>query len=220
VESIRELLPLDGTREEKYKRNNPMIHDIQLREIGTGCFTQFAMINHSCTPNAIIQFTAGDADRRMIVRAIRNIERDEEITVSYIDVMQSTQKRQKILQEMYGFRCRCSRCIEIDEYWDYIEPMMDMTIEQLEMPNIQTVSKIISRISNEAEDITPPKDNLLYITENYTANCSVLEAKLDKREFASAVPNAQYIVVLRHLIYGSVHPMTTLAWIVLVKCRW
>jgi len=98
--------------------------------------------------------------------------------------------------------------------------MMDMTIEQLEMPNIQTVSKIISRILNEAEDITPPKDNLLYITENYTANCSVLEAKLDQREFASAVPNAQYIVVLRHLIYGSVHPMTTLAWIVLVKCRW
>jgi hypothetical protein len=197
-----------------------MIHDVQLREIGTGCFTQFAMINHSCIPNAVIQFTCGETERKLIVKALRDIAMDEEITVSYIDVMQSTSKRQSILEEMYKFRCTCMRCSEGDEYWDYIEPMMDMTIEQLQMPNIEMLERITKQILIDTNVKIPPKDSHLYIIENYTANCSVLETKLDSRDFLSAIPHARYIVVLRHLIYGSAHPMTTLGWIVLLKCRW
>jgi len=63
--------------------------------------------NHSCLPNA--QSTV-DEDGKVAVRALRDIEADEEVTISYIDAMQDYDVRRKTLKEHYGFDCSCARC--------------------------------------------------------------------------------------------------------------
>ena len=49
-------------------------------------------------------------DGRVVVRALRDIEVDEELTISYVDATGSYDDRRKTLTEHYGFECRCERC--------------------------------------------------------------------------------------------------------------
>lgn len=83
------------------------------------------MVNHSCVPNAYVQFSGRDA----ILRAYRSIEKDEEVTISYIgkpavaprerahacpnmasDCTVHRSHRQSALQEHYHFVCKCPKC--------------------------------------------------------------------------------------------------------------
>lgn len=66
------------------------------------------LINHSCDPNCHYVF---DSDvGTMNFRALRRIAPGEEITVSYIDTVQSTSKRGAALLATKHFVCICPRC--------------------------------------------------------------------------------------------------------------
>lgn len=75
--------------------------------LGFGVFPVAAMtINHSCRPNLInIYF-----DGKMEYRSIREIQKDEELTVSYINCLQGFTKRREELVTTRLFQCRCTRC--------------------------------------------------------------------------------------------------------------
>jgi hypothetical protein len=72
-----------------------------------GLVPKCARINHSCRPNCL-NFWSEKTSKR-IIYAGRDIEKGEEITVSYIPLLKSTQQRQERLQQ-YGFTCTCSAC--------------------------------------------------------------------------------------------------------------
>ncbi|KXZ47298.1 hypothetical protein GPECTOR_36g24 [Gonium pectorale] len=76
-----------------------------------GLWPEFALLNHSCAPNAV-NFVVGDA---MVVRACRPIRAGEEVTISYLGRPQLLpfRKRISILSEDYGFECTCQRCVII-----------------------------------------------------------------------------------------------------------
>ncbi|KAK8138367.1 SET and MYND [Apiospora sp. TS-2023a] len=65
-----------------------------------------AMVNHSCTPSAFVQFIG----RRAVLRAYRSIQEDEEVTLSYIACESHRSHRQRTLKERYHFQCNCPRC--------------------------------------------------------------------------------------------------------------
>ncbi|KAI1131278.1 SET domain-containing protein [Nemania abortiva] len=65
-----------------------------------------AMVNHSCMPNAFVQFVG----RKAVLHAYQEIKKDEEIQISYIDCNQHLAQRQEDLMERYYFTCTCSRC--------------------------------------------------------------------------------------------------------------
>uniref|UniRef100_A0A0G4IEN2 SET domain-containing protein n=1 Tax=Chromera velia CCMP2878 TaxID=1169474 RepID=A0A0G4IEN2_9ALVE len=75
--------------------------------LGIALFRTVAMTNHSCWPNAEVDYTL---DKRSIVRALRDVLPGEEIVQSYIDEALPLDKRQKALRTDYGFMCRCSKC--------------------------------------------------------------------------------------------------------------
>lgn len=54
--------------------------DADIGQTGLFLSPALAMVNHSCVPNAYVQFSGRDA----ILRAYRSIEKDEEVTISYI----------------------------------------------------------------------------------------------------------------------------------------
>ena len=78
-----------------------------------GLFHTLSFINHACVPNAVDSWVMADFTRHQ-VRAVRTIEKDEEILVSYRleneFVYGSREYRRQKLLETKGFRCECSEC--------------------------------------------------------------------------------------------------------------
>jgi SET domain len=80
--------------------------------MGVAMFSTHACFNHSCRPNARAVGSSRDTRGvRMKVVAMRRIEPDEQLTISYIDESLPTSARQKHLQVSYGFVCRCEKCL-------------------------------------------------------------------------------------------------------------
>ncbi|KAG8925652.1 hypothetical protein FRC01_009868 [Tulasnella sp. 417] len=67
-------------------------------------------LNHSCLPNAAPAYRYDNGCVRQDVRALNEIEADEEVTISYIESASPLSSRQTALRRTYGFECACSRC--------------------------------------------------------------------------------------------------------------
>jgi SET domain len=95
---------------EKLESNAFTVSDYDLSSIsGIGLYALAAAINHSCNPNCCQTFDLSTS-AAVSIRALRNIEKGEEITIAYIDVGKPTWWRRKELQKAYGFLCSCNRC--------------------------------------------------------------------------------------------------------------
>ena len=79
----------------------------------SGLFYQISRINHSCNPNACITWIMNDFQRQQ-VRAMKVIEKGEEIVINYQDKVKfnfgSREYRQKVMMEKMAFICSCSEC--------------------------------------------------------------------------------------------------------------
>lgn len=71
----------------------------------SGLWCHFAYCNHSCLPNAEKSFKDGV----LTLRATRDIDEGEEITISYGEYIDQTEKLQA-LQRIWGFKCDCRVC--------------------------------------------------------------------------------------------------------------
>ncbi|KAF4590778.1 hypothetical protein EYR40_009375 [Pleurotus pulmonarius] len=81
----------------------------------TGVFNELSRINHSCCPNADRTFHRASLSMRLY--AVRDIQKGEEITTSYCDLLAPFAKRQQYLAR-YGIHCECPPClypVESDE---------------------------------------------------------------------------------------------------------
>ena len=77
------------------------------RMVGFGIFPFIgSTINHDCYPNCSYSYING----KLECRSIRDIMAGEEITVTYIDPMNTHSSRQSILTSTRYFECTCSRC--------------------------------------------------------------------------------------------------------------
>ncbi|CAN6869884.1 unnamed protein product [Brassica oleracea] len=102
----------------KFSCNAHSICDSELRPEGIGLFPLVSIINHSCSPNAVLVFE----EKMAVVRAMDNISKDSEVvTISYIETAGSTLTRQKSLKEQYLFHCHCARCSNIGKPHDIEE---------------------------------------------------------------------------------------------------
>ncbi|KAI1660207.1 hypothetical protein F4813DRAFT_351298 [Daldinia decipiens] len=90
----------------KLKVNSFNRLDADIGQSGTYLNPVLAMINHSCVPNAFVQFIG----RKAILHAFREIKEGEEIEISYIECTLHRSHRQEALQTRYHFKCLCPRC--------------------------------------------------------------------------------------------------------------
>ncbi len=80
---------------------------------GSGLYAKQSTINHSCEPNAEVEFPFNNHE--LDVNATRNISPGEEIFFSYIDfcdLERSRHSRNQILGENYLFHCDCFKCLK------------------------------------------------------------------------------------------------------------
>ncbi|XP_028395252.1 histone-lysine N-methyltransferase SMYD3-like [Dendronephthya gigantea] len=88
------------------------ICDGELKPIGLGLYQTAAFLNHSCEPNCIAVFIGATCH----IRNIKNVEQDQELFISYTELMRPRAVRQDELREQYYFDCACPRCVNELEY--------------------------------------------------------------------------------------------------------
>jgi len=76
---------------------------------GTGVFAIHNCMNHSCEPNVVTMCSRTDRSVRVV--ALKDIHKDDEICISYIDDAMDVRNRRKALYSKYLFFCKCPRCI-------------------------------------------------------------------------------------------------------------
>ncbi|KAF3812017.1 hypothetical protein GCG54_00002970 [Colletotrichum gloeosporioides] len=78
--------------------------------------TNISKINHSCRPNAVAQWDWESLTHNLY--AVRDIATDEEITISYIPGLKTSQERYEYANQYLGFNCTCSLCMAPGEFVD------------------------------------------------------------------------------------------------------
>ncbi|KAK3320249.1 hypothetical protein B0T19DRAFT_434152 [Cercophora scortea] len=71
-------------------------------------FTEVSRLNHDCSPNLGYYFDSATLSQK--VYAARDIMPGEELTVSYVDVLQPRSTRSHLLNTTWHFTCSCARC--------------------------------------------------------------------------------------------------------------
>ncbi|KAI9351730.1 hypothetical protein DFJ73DRAFT_365824 [Zopfochytrium polystomum] len=90
----------------RFSTNSMAVGDGEMVNIGVSVPCRFAMMNHSCWPNAVIVFRGPVAT----LRALRDIEEGEELTQSYLEIADEVVKRRAELSSRYFFDCACELC--------------------------------------------------------------------------------------------------------------
>ncbi|XP_040565249.1 protein-lysine N-trimethyltransferase SMYD5 [Lepeophtheirus salmonis] len=82
-----------------------------LNSEGSGLYELQSASNHSCEPNAVIEFPFNNFE--LVLNAKKDINEGEEICISYLDecmLESSRHSRRKYLKENYMFLCKCIKC--------------------------------------------------------------------------------------------------------------
>ncbi|XP_062903190.1 histone-lysine N-methyltransferase SMYD1b isoform X2 [Mobula hypostoma] len=77
-----------------------------LQAVGVGLFPNLCLVNHDCWPNCTVMLNNGKIE----LRAIQQIKDGEEMTVSYVDFLNLSADRRKMLKQHYYFDCSCEHC--------------------------------------------------------------------------------------------------------------
>ncbi|KYQ91062.1 hypothetical protein DLAC_07965 [Tieghemostelium lacteum] len=75
---------------------------------GFGIYPTASYLNHSCEPNSCWYF---DENGMICIANFKEIKKDEEITITYIDTTYPLNSRRKDLLETYHFFCKCTKCV-------------------------------------------------------------------------------------------------------------
>ncbi|KAJ9454317.1 Histone-lysine N-methyltransferase ATXR2 [Diplonema papillatum] len=91
-----------------FSRTNP---DLSTSVKGQGIYRVCSCFNHSCVPNIQVSY-GDDNDETLLVYALRDIKKGEELCISYIDEDADFKTRQEQLKDHYLFTCACPKCTE------------------------------------------------------------------------------------------------------------
>ncbi|CUA76003.1 hypothetical protein RSOLAG22IIIB_02009 [Rhizoctonia solani] len=77
---------------------------------GTGLFPRTARLNHGCSKAFAAVYSWRDAEGILVVHAIRDISKGQEILTTYTNTKRRRSERRAHLRAVYHFDCACSVC--------------------------------------------------------------------------------------------------------------
>ncbi|KAG7087270.1 hypothetical protein E1B28_013249 [Marasmius oreades] len=144
----------EGTLEGIMKTNGLEI------EIGsTKCISLFldmSRVNHSCGPNAMWRWDPSSFS--ITLEAVRPISEGSEITIPYIDCLQSRAERRKQLKALYNFDCYCQYC---DVHWSEPNASVQSDLDRKELLEFSTSSHRVPSFESWYADKNLPDDALI-----------------------------------------------------------
>jgi hypothetical protein len=156
-------------------------------KFGTGItlFSTSSLFNHSCAPNAVltIEYSQANPSRLLAcVRAIRDIEMNEEINISYHPLgLVPAHIRREVLMEKHEFECQCPSC----KYSDQCDALL-LGVE----PSEEEEEEVKKERGDDQGDLNPALLQLETLTEilnemETEMNQAVAEAKGDPARVSS-----------------------------------
>lgn len=93
-----------GLKGDRWQRPDDYIFTHPEDPVGYGVFPTMSYFNHSCTPNC----ENIEKDMKIYVYAVRDIEPGEQLTISYVSLDSSNERRKHALQSSFMFTCECA----------------------------------------------------------------------------------------------------------------
>ena len=87
-------------------------HNLLISLLGIGIYDLASLINHDCTPNCVAVFQGA----KVLIRSIKTISKNDEVTISYIESLETRYNRIKELKDRYFFQCTCNTCSKESEF--------------------------------------------------------------------------------------------------------
>ncbi|XP_067837799.1 histone-lysine N-methyltransferase Smyd1-like isoform X2 [Heptranchias perlo] len=126
-----------------------------LQSVGVGIFPNICLINHDCWPNCTVILNNGKIE----LRAIQLIKAGEELTVSYVDFLNLSVDRRKLLKQQYYFDCTCEHCTKgIKD-----DLMQAVKEEDGKKPSEETVNEVIEFSKLALEKIDQDRSEGLWV---------------------------------------------------------
>ena len=105
--------------------------------LGTGIYRTASLLNHSCVPNCIALFNGP----QIVIRSLRDIQPNDELLITYVNLTDPSVTRKEELKEGYMFECKCTLCDE-PEYSDML--MRSMRCELCKpVPCVQPIEDVM-----------------------------------------------------------------------------
>lgn len=213
----------------RFRVNNPAITDCQLRAIGSGVFPCLSMLNHSCLPNCALLFS-GDL---MSLVALRDLERNEELTISYIDVLNSREDRQRMLLEHYHFKCGCPKCLVSDFWnvkhesicsWKDTLPFCEKLLYDTSFKSAAKLYKTSSFGSGNSKSTFDQKMHAPFSLSQYAHVTRLIDqamsTSITDSQMSLLCDLNKFVVVAYCLHYGYQTPMFALQLVTVIKCMY
>ncbi|XP_043551361.1 histone-lysine N-methyltransferase SMYD3 isoform X1 [Chiloscyllium plagiosum] len=184
------------------------ISDGEMQEIGVGLYPSMSLLNHSCDPNCVIVF-----DRKQLqLHAIRQIQADEELTISYIDVMATSPERRRQLETQYCFTCDCVRCETADKdsdmlagekhAWKEIKESIPKVEKLQSAGNWEEVVEVCQAFIDKNRDVLP--DTNLYLLKMLDA---AMDGCIHLARWEDALCYSVRTLRPYQLYYAGAHPV-------------
>jgi hypothetical protein len=106
--NLDNIYPYKGVTEQYYGIVKTNAYSIENQGTQAAVFLEAARINHACDRNAMKHWNENIS--RLTFHALRNISKDEEITVYYLPMEMSRELRQETLKKQFKFTCVCGLC--------------------------------------------------------------------------------------------------------------
>lgn len=129
VKRIRDIIGLNafgGTVQMFASKSSIYEANLRQQDHFHGLWLLPSFINHSCLPNSS-WLEVGSA---MFIHASKPIERGEEITIPYFDVLVTLPQRQARFKN-WAFMCKCRRCILEHSFRTSLEPIITQRFDEL-----------------------------------------------------------------------------------------
>eukprot|EP00929_Paragymnodinium_shiwhaense_P004825 TRINITY_DN10602_c0_g1_i1.p1 TRINITY_DN10602_c0_g1~~TRINITY_DN10602_c0_g1_i1.p1 ORF type:complete len:357 (-),score=81.43 TRINITY_DN10602_c0_g1_i1:418-1488(-) len=174
-----------------------------------GVYAKASVLNHSCVPNAYHYWN--EERQRMMVHAIKPIEKNQEITICYIEPYQTREDRQAELKQSYNFDCKCIACCWGESKRANSDGRRECCARVL--PKVQAGASLMSEaariplqldeVEKLAETIDKEFGSPTYLGDLYwEAYATARQEKKTKEARAYATQAQKYLAIMR----GSVHP--------------
>uniref|UniRef100_A0AAR2LM31 [histone H3]-lysine(4) N-trimethyltransferase n=1 Tax=Pygocentrus nattereri TaxID=42514 RepID=A0AAR2LM31_PYGNA len=125
----------------------------ELQDVGVGLYPSMSLLNHDCRPNCVVVFLG----RRLQLRAVRHIQPNEELTISYTEVLAPRVERRVQLQQQYHFLCQCQRCSREDTDCDLLAG--DETVWMILREKLPQLEKL--QAENQWEELLKESESLV-----------------------------------------------------------
>jgi len=190
-----------------------------------------SMMNHDCDPSAV----AVNNGKILEVRALKEMQVGDEITISYVDGASTKKERQERLRKTYFFDCCCKFCTEGSKYDELKEAMLSPDISEKSINYIIGFSNNClkrieqskrkgdwERMSNQVLGCLLQQDSLM--ADTHSLKRAVLNHGVEVHSYLQqqgrAVEQAKRVAEAYKQLYPPIHPVLGLWLMRLGVLQW